>query len=119
MLLLFPGITEGMGQGTTKPAPKLGQQANHGSSSQKELAPVSKDRGDLPTGRNTDTKKIRYSLDGGPDSSTTMARPGEAGVVNSYKPHTPTDLRGVGGRYQRRRRRCWALRLYFSTGVSW
>ena len=49
-----------------------------------------------------------------------MARPGEAGVINSYKPPTPTDLRGVGGgRYQRRRRRCWALRLYFSTGVSW
>ena len=26
-----------------------------------------------------------------------MARPGEAGVINSYKPPTPTDLRGVGG----------------------
>jgi hypothetical protein len=23
------------------------------------------------------------------------------------------------GRNQRRRRRCWALRLYFSVGVSW
>ena len=31
--LLFPRITEGMGQGTPKPAPKAGYQANHGSSS--------------------------------------------------------------------------------------